>query len=569
MTNRYLDGERPAPRPAADVAARRRLGDDAARPTGERSRRACSTRRWPSCGRSSAAPTRSSTPSSRGSWPRPAKAGDEAAGERLRGVLGDLVEACRLRRRSPPRRSCPATAPRVLAQLGYAYPYGPTATADRRSSTSSLGRPRGRAGPLAAPEPLFPRLDVEAGSLIVRGPVGRPAPRGCPMRLIDSHCHLNADRFEADADQVVGGGPAGRRRADPRPRLERRLVASARSRCVDRFAVARRRGRRPSARRRQGRRRGLGRDRRPGRRPAGRRDRRDRARLRPGLQPDRGPARPTCGGTSALALETGQAGDPPLPLGGRAGATPRTRCVDGAARGRASAGPPGRPRSASGRRRSSTRSPGPLDYARDGHRPRPRGQLLRARLPARRGGVGRGRRARARATGCSSRPIRRSSRHPARRARATNPSGCASQGRGLAEQRDDDHRRARARPRRRLRPDLPESSEDAMTQRRPAACASSLVAVVLAVAAVARGRRRAGDSPSPSPSAAPRPSAAAVGSDRRVGASPGVTEPPPVARRRRRRRRPRAPRPAGRRGTLPSDRLHRRAGHARRDRATA
>ena len=25
------------------------------------------------------------------------------------------------------------------------------------------------------------------------------------MRLIDSHCHLNADRFEADVDQVIGG----------------------------------------------------------------------------------------------------------------------------------------------------------------------------------------------------------------------------------------------------------------------------------------------------------------------------------------------------------------------------
>ncbi len=54
------------------------------------------------------------------------------------------------------------------------------------------------------------------------------------MRLIDSHCHLNADRFEADADQVIGGARlAG---------LERILVpgwnvaSSERAlACVDRF----------------------------------------------------------------------------------------------------------------------------------------------------------------------------------------------------------------------------------------------------------------------------------------------------------------------------------------------
>ncbi len=55
------------------------------------------------------------------------------------------------------------------------------------------------------------------------------------MRLIDSHCHLNADRFEADADQVIGGARlAG---------LERVLVpgwnvaSSERAlACVDRFS---------------------------------------------------------------------------------------------------------------------------------------------------------------------------------------------------------------------------------------------------------------------------------------------------------------------------------------------
>ena len=51
------------------------------------------------------------------------KAGDEAAGERLRGALGDLVEACRLIGIAA-APFLPATAPRVLAQLGYGYPYG-------------------------------------------------------------------------------------------------------------------------------------------------------------------------------------------------------------------------------------------------------------------------------------------------------------------------------------------------------------------------------------------------------------------------------------------------------------
>src|SRR2546422_9006544 len=33
----------------------------------------------------------------------------------------------------------------------------------------------------------------------------RPRSERDPMRLIDSHCHLQADRFDADADLVLGG----------------------------------------------------------------------------------------------------------------------------------------------------------------------------------------------------------------------------------------------------------------------------------------------------------------------------------------------------------------------------
>jgi methionyl-tRNA synthetase len=89
------------------------------------------------------------------------KAGDEAAGDRLRGVLGDLVEACRLVGMAA-APFLPASAPRILAQLGYGYGFGP----DGNGGSSLLGELEwgsraGEAGRVAAPEPLFPRLESE------------------------------------------------------------------------------------------------------------------------------------------------------------------------------------------------------------------------------------------------------------------------------------------------------------------------------------------------------------------------------------------------------------------------
>ncbi len=89
------------------------------------------------------------------------KAGDEAAGKRLRGVLGDLVEACRLVGLAV-APFLPATAPRLLAQLGHDYDYGP----DGNDGPPLLGQlgwgvHAGNAGQMATPEPLFPRLDTE------------------------------------------------------------------------------------------------------------------------------------------------------------------------------------------------------------------------------------------------------------------------------------------------------------------------------------------------------------------------------------------------------------------------
>ncbi|MEO8469852.1 MAG: methionine--tRNA ligase [Chloroflexota bacterium] len=92
-----------------------------------------------------------------------AKAGDADAAARLRDALGDLVEAARLLGLAA-APFLPATAPRILAQLGHVYPYG----ADGNDGPPLLaelvwGAHAAEPGTMSAPEPLFPRLDVEPG----------------------------------------------------------------------------------------------------------------------------------------------------------------------------------------------------------------------------------------------------------------------------------------------------------------------------------------------------------------------------------------------------------------------
>ena len=93
-----------------------------------------------------------------------ARDSDAAAETRLRGVLGDLIEACRLVGLAA-APFLPNTAPRVLAQLGYAYPYaadgnGGPALADELA----WGAHRAEEGRVATAEPLFPRLDAEVAA---------------------------------------------------------------------------------------------------------------------------------------------------------------------------------------------------------------------------------------------------------------------------------------------------------------------------------------------------------------------------------------------------------------------
>jgi methionyl-tRNA synthetase len=163
MANRYLDGERPAPRdpatsplaePWADAVERFRNRFDAYllhdalaalwEFVGAANRLVDAEQPW--------------------ALAKAAKAGDGAAAERLRGVLGDLVEGCRLVALAA-APFMPRIAPRVLAQLGHGYGYaedgsgGPALLTELR-----WGAHAAEPGRLAQAEPLFPRLEAEPPS---------------------------------------------------------------------------------------------------------------------------------------------------------------------------------------------------------------------------------------------------------------------------------------------------------------------------------------------------------------------------------------------------------------------
>jgi methionyl-tRNA synthetase len=160
MTNRYLQGERPAPRATAESP----LGDiweETLRTFRERLD-GCLLHEalavlWDYVGGAN------KVVDAEQPWvlAKAANSGDSAAAERLRDVLGDLIEACRLLGLAV-APFMPETAPRLLAQLGYAYPYAADGT-DGPTILGELewGAHAAAAGRLTAPEPLFPRLDVE------------------------------------------------------------------------------------------------------------------------------------------------------------------------------------------------------------------------------------------------------------------------------------------------------------------------------------------------------------------------------------------------------------------------
>jgi methionyl-tRNA synthetase len=161
MANRYFDGQRPAVGPAAGLA------------TAWAETLATYTQRLEGCLLHDAlavlwdfvgAANRLVDAEQPWALAKAAKGGDEEAGARLRAVLGDLVEACRLiSLASAP--FIPQAASRALAQLGYGYGYA----ADGNGGPGILeelrwGAKAAEAGRLGTAEPLFPRIETEASA---------------------------------------------------------------------------------------------------------------------------------------------------------------------------------------------------------------------------------------------------------------------------------------------------------------------------------------------------------------------------------------------------------------------
>jgi methionyl-tRNA synthetase len=89
-----------------------------------------------------------------------AKAGDAAAAARLRDVLGELLEACRVIALAV-TPFMPDAAARMLQQLGHPQPYGPDSNGGPDVAELARWGAGSAGGIVAEPVPLFPRLEVE------------------------------------------------------------------------------------------------------------------------------------------------------------------------------------------------------------------------------------------------------------------------------------------------------------------------------------------------------------------------------------------------------------------------
>jgi methionyl-tRNA synthetase len=161
MVNRYLGGERPSPRTAGNSPLAEGWTDTlrlyAERLEGCRLHDALAEL-WEFVGGAN------KTVDAEQPWTlnKTAQAGDAEAAARLRDVLGDLLEACRLVGLAV-APFMPSTAPRVLEQLGHDYGYEPDGNGGPPIlERLTWGADDGPGRVTDTPLPLFPRVDVEA-----------------------------------------------------------------------------------------------------------------------------------------------------------------------------------------------------------------------------------------------------------------------------------------------------------------------------------------------------------------------------------------------------------------------
>ena len=144
MTNRYLDGERPAPRPVGETPFGEAWNEFLIGSYGLQLERCmlhiALGELW------TLVDAANKVVDDEKPWvlAKAAKEGDEAAATQLKGVLGDLLEACRLIGLAV-APFMPNVAPRVLAQLGTGTTTPRTGTAGHRPRTAGLGRQGRRA----------------------------------------------------------------------------------------------------------------------------------------------------------------------------------------------------------------------------------------------------------------------------------------------------------------------------------------------------------------------------------------------------------------------------------------
>jgi methionyl-tRNA synthetase len=149
MTNRYLDGERPRPAPGGTLAE---VWPEVLAGYAGNIERYLLHEALATLWRFVSAANRYVDAQRPWVLAKAAKAGDTAAAETLRDVLGELLEACRVI----------GLTVRILAQLGHGFPYGGDGNGGPPvQALAAWGAAAGEPGSVQAAEPIFPRRDTD------------------------------------------------------------------------------------------------------------------------------------------------------------------------------------------------------------------------------------------------------------------------------------------------------------------------------------------------------------------------------------------------------------------------